>query len=184
MLSAFTSLCLVFILHLVIFVFMLILIFFFLVSLHVFFFFFFFQAEDGIRDYKVTGVQTCALPISLDPCSAIATLVLSGCSPIVTVTSISLPLRATLTAALVPIGVLVTLRCKATGSCTDEPWYPMMTSPCLIPACSAGLSSLTSLTSAPCVCVNPNDLARSWVTSWIPTPRYPRTTLPVFTRLS
>src|SRR2546426_8411870 len=27
---------------------------------------FFFQAEDGIRDYKVTGVQTCALPI----CSA------------------------------------------------------------------------------------------------------------------
>src|SRR5947209_10880898 len=30
----------------------------------VFFFFFFFQAEDGIRDIGVTGVQTCALPIS------------------------------------------------------------------------------------------------------------------------
>src|SRR5688500_14883966 len=39
--------------------------------------FFFFQAEDGIRDYKVTGVQTCALPILIrnprvraeyDPC--------------------------------------------------------------------------------------------------------------------
>src|SRR5205807_7306031 len=29
-----------------------------------YFLFFFFQAEDGIRDYKVTGVQTCALPIS------------------------------------------------------------------------------------------------------------------------
>src|SRR2546426_8186963 len=29
-------------------------------------FFFFFQAEDGIRDYKVTGVQTCALPILVD----------------------------------------------------------------------------------------------------------------------
>src|SRR6266850_3077646 len=29
------------------------------------YFFFFFQAEDGIRDYKVTGVQTCALPICL-----------------------------------------------------------------------------------------------------------------------
>src|SRR5207302_8051327 len=29
------------------------------------FFFFFFQAEDGIRDFQVTGVQTCALPISL-----------------------------------------------------------------------------------------------------------------------
>src|SRR5256885_5996548 len=44
-------------------------------SLYVFFsidsllFFFFFQAEDGIRDYKVTGVQTCALPISASrPC--------------------------------------------------------------------------------------------------------------------
>src|SRR2546430_12570627 len=28
-------------------------------------YFFFFQAEDGIRDLTVTGVQTCALPISL-----------------------------------------------------------------------------------------------------------------------
>src|SRR6266446_7140608 len=31
---------------------------------------FFFQAEDGIRDYKVTGVQTCALPISRDASEA------------------------------------------------------------------------------------------------------------------
>src|SRR5437867_6560655 len=31
-----------------------------------FFFFFFFQAEDGIRDRTVTGVQTCALPILQD----------------------------------------------------------------------------------------------------------------------
>src|SRR5687768_17944777 len=30
------------------------------------FFCFFFQAEDGIRDVAVTGVQTCVLPISLD----------------------------------------------------------------------------------------------------------------------
>src|SRR5690606_39283650 len=29
--------------------------------------FFFFQAEDGIRDFHVTGVQTCALPISSGP---------------------------------------------------------------------------------------------------------------------
>src|SRR2546422_7033252 len=29
--------------------------------------FFFFQAEDGIRDVAVTGVQTCALPISVGP---------------------------------------------------------------------------------------------------------------------
>src|SRR3954462_14065450 len=37
-----------------------------LASLYVYIFslfFFFFQAEDGIRDYRVTGVQTCALPI-------------------------------------------------------------------------------------------------------------------------
>src|SRR5256886_6200759 len=33
-------------------------------SIHcLFLFFFFFQAEDGIRDLTVTGVQTCALPI-------------------------------------------------------------------------------------------------------------------------
>src|SRR5687768_17893169 len=30
-------------------------------------FFFFFQAEDGIRDVAVTGVQTCALPIYSAP---------------------------------------------------------------------------------------------------------------------
>src|SRR5438270_3558083 len=36
----------------------------FFILLFLFFFFFFFQAEDGIRDLTVTGVQTCALPIS------------------------------------------------------------------------------------------------------------------------
>src|SRR6266540_2784965 len=35
----------------------------FFVVIVVFVFFFFFQAEDGIRDRDVTGVQTCALPI-------------------------------------------------------------------------------------------------------------------------
>src|SRR5689334_23840869 len=38
-------------------------IYFFYFGLFFFFFFFFFQAEDGIRDGTVTGVQTCALPI-------------------------------------------------------------------------------------------------------------------------
>src|SRR5699024_11251585 len=33
--------------------------------LNIIFCFFFFQAEDGIRDRNVTGVQTCALPILL-----------------------------------------------------------------------------------------------------------------------
>src|SRR5437764_13133663 len=41
-----------------------------LVHTLVLFLFFFFQAEDGIRDTSVTGVQTCALPIS----SAAATI--------------------------------------------------------------------------------------------------------------
>src|SRR5256885_6784391 len=36
-----------------------------MLQLDVLCFFFFFQAEDGIRDYKVTGVQTCALPICM-----------------------------------------------------------------------------------------------------------------------
>src|SRR6266481_2195492 len=36
------------------------------------FFFFFFQAEDGIRDGTVTGVQTCALPISASTPNAAA----------------------------------------------------------------------------------------------------------------
>src|SRR5205823_7787266 len=35
----------------------------FLITNFEYFFFFFFQAEDGIRDKLVTGVQTCALPI-------------------------------------------------------------------------------------------------------------------------
>src|SRR3989442_9133780 len=44
-----------------------------LLRLHIgifFFFFFFFQAEDGIRDADVTGVQTCALPIWTSPCGS------------------------------------------------------------------------------------------------------------------
>src|SRR2546422_10841282 len=55
-------------------------------------FFFFFQAEDGIRDVAVTGVQTCALPISLlvlfaavrSVGVALVLLALAGCAMIVT----------------------------------------------------------------------------------------------------
>src|SRR5690606_39573820 len=47
------------------------------------FVFFFFQAEDGIRDFHVTGVQTCALPIFLfEVMSGFATVGLSrGLAP-------------------------------------------------------------------------------------------------------
>src|SRR2546430_6952855 len=41
--------------------------------------FFFFQAEDGIRDLTVTGVQTCALPISGNPFEAGLGLVVGSC---------------------------------------------------------------------------------------------------------
>src|SRR5687768_533129 len=44
-------------------VFLLCYFFFFFFFLLFYFCFFFFQAEDGIRDVAVTGVQTCALPI-------------------------------------------------------------------------------------------------------------------------
>src|SRR2546430_9088726 len=44
-----------------------------------FLFFFFFQAEDGIRDLTVTGVQTCALPISSHcACMCVAFCVVEG----------------------------------------------------------------------------------------------------------
>src|SRR2546421_6220752 len=51
-------------------------------------FFFFFQAEDGIRDLIVTGVQTCALPISntLLSISPKSGIVASGSSVPITVT--------------------------------------------------------------------------------------------------
>src|SRR5690606_40307732 len=45
-----------------------------------YFFFFFFQAEDGIRDFHVTGVQTCALPISRRSIGHPRLLRLDGCS--------------------------------------------------------------------------------------------------------
>src|SRR5256885_11209852 len=38
----------------------------------------FFQAEDGIRDYKVTGVQTCALPICIVKSYPAAQALISG----------------------------------------------------------------------------------------------------------
>src|SRR5207245_5288134 len=41
---------------------------------------FFFQAEDGIRDATVTGVQTCALPISIDQ-TRLRDVVIVGAGP-------------------------------------------------------------------------------------------------------
>src|SRR2546427_11655514 len=53
------------------------------------FFFFFFQAEDGIRDLTVTGVQTCALPIWYPPCVHSV-----GCTEIVPRAAVTVSVRA------------------------------------------------------------------------------------------
>src|SRR5256885_9687315 len=59
---------------------------------------FFFQAEDGIRDYKVTGVQTCALPIAKfgDPVfaetpSTVPSGTRQAISPVFTLIALSVP---------------------------------------------------------------------------------------------
>src|SRR5438874_9034994 len=74
-------------------------VFFFFLSL-LLFFFFFFQAEDGIRDLYVTGVQTCALPIwiaSLVNSSTIRVPVTPPASPVATTgTPSAFNVRATL----------------------------------------------------------------------------------------
>src|SRR2546422_8437358 len=63
--------------------------------------FFFFQAEDGIRDVAVTGVQTCALPISLEPQQVLTSNNLSrvteafGIPPLKEETSLNASLGAT-----------------------------------------------------------------------------------------
>src|SRR5690606_39537884 len=54
---------------------------------------YFFQAEDGIRDFHVTGVQTCALPISARAASA-AMMSPAPSSHSVAATQASLPLLA------------------------------------------------------------------------------------------
>src|SRR3712207_7050992 len=53
-------------------------------------FFFFFQAEDGIRDIGVTGVQTCALPISRARISERPLLIIVANCRLITARSLSL----------------------------------------------------------------------------------------------
>src|SRR5687768_18368342 len=70
--------------------------------------FFFFQAEDGIRDVAVTGVQTCALPI-LDPAPA-----MTGTRPADVLTQSS-----------------TTRICSSWLSVGDSPVVPTGTRPCV-----------------------------------------------------
>src|SRR3712207_7311353 len=62
-------------------------------------FLFFFQAEDGIRDIGVTGVQTCALPI-LQGFNALSAGVIMGFMIVPTIASVSEDAMSAVPAAL------------------------------------------------------------------------------------
>src|SRR5690349_22458580 len=67
------------------------------------FFFFFFQAEDGIRDLYVTGVQTCALPISV---FSVANIMKPGSFDMATIQSLETPAIAFFLTLPAPIPAL------------------------------------------------------------------------------
>src|SRR2546427_9365834 len=144
------------------------------------FFFFFFQAEDGIRDLTVTGVQTCALPISggFPRRSLRVATRSSGSSPTVTVISRLTPLRHTSRVALFPGLVLPTIRGNSVELDTGLPSNLRIMSPVSTPAFSAGPPFSTEFTRAPAGLESPKDSASSLETSWITTPIRPRATRP------
>src|SRR5260370_33084064 len=78
------------------------------------FFFFFFQAEDGIRDSSVTGVQTCALPISTE-----LTFGLKPAWP--SVTRASVWLCPTTFGTAISFGACATVRLTLLSALTDVP---------------------------------------------------------------
>src|SRR5260221_3815189 len=73
--------------------------------------FFFFQAEDGIRDHCVTGVQTCALPI-------LSSTLRAGTEPGRVYLGL---LEAARVAECLPQGLLATERNRATNSTSHAP---------------------------------------------------------------
>src|SRR6185369_16066877 len=75
-----------------------------------YFFCFFFQAEDGIRDSSVTGVQTCALPISK---AVVRELAATGYQP---PTPIDLPVFGEPLAAEIKLGIYLM---RQAGRITD-----------------------------------------------------------------
>src|SRR5205807_4479799 len=83
-----------------------------------FVFYFFFQAEDGIRDYKVTGVQTCALPIFFN---ATSILLLALVTPFAHAQSTGGRIRGTVTdpSGGAVVGATVTLINEATHATRD-----------------------------------------------------------------
>src|SRR5688572_30891700 len=113
------------------------------------FFFFFFQAEDGIRDLTVTGVQTCALPIFPERSSSCAATCRFRNAPTVE------DVRASIGAVIDAFPVGVTRQ-------TDTKVAPPLVQVCRPAGCSihAGQSACTAAASniAPSV----RDDAASW----------------------
>src|SRR5256885_5689050 len=84
--------------------------------------FFFFQAEGGIRDYKVTGVQTCALPIyRRGPREA----ALRGASPGQACRSFALPAFALMSRSTRQTGQAPAPQGLVSSAPGESPWEPV-----------------------------------------------------------
>src|SRR2546426_6099023 len=84
-------------------------------------FFFFFQAEDGIRDYKVTGVQTCALPISVQ---LMVTVMTASWEPTTVAPTAPTPVTPPVVAAGVDVIVTVRSEERRVGKECRSRWSP------------------------------------------------------------
>src|SRR2546426_6803860 len=112
------------------------------------FVFFFFQAEDGIRDYKVTGVQTCALPIwtATDHCNNSSTA-----SQVIHVVDTTAPVISALPAP-------TTIECTAT---------PSFATPTATDACDASPTLTFADVTTAGSCPQNHDVTRTWTAAEI-----------------
>src|SRR5699024_11309100 len=121
-------------------------------------FFFFFQAADGIRDRNVTGVQTCALPISIGKAMALTGVSIGlaavfGPATSGIISSIYGYSNTYLVLAIVyVIGLLLTLVAVKESTTTqsrkeykDTSWKTLITRRPLVIAYIASLSLMTSM---------------------------------------
>ena len=128
----------------------------------------------------MSGVSVCtvspspSLVVPPPPCATSSSL----SSAIFTVKLCSFLSRMTFTTTVRPTGVRATKSGRSAESAMGLPSYSTITSPCLMPAASAGPSLTTSATSAPFGSESPSDSAMSGVTFWIITPSQPRVTCP------
>ena len=99
-------------------------------------------------------------------------------SPTLTCKASSSPSRMIFMMTSFPTLVLPTIWGRSEEDLTFLPSNSTITSPCFIPAFSAGDAPITSDTSAPFACFKSNVLASSGVICWIDTPSHPRVTLP------